>query len=753
MRHWTLLAAASLILCNFLADAVPTPTEQDIATLTSRRINNIIDIGGSSADNVNKWKSSLRSSGTWSDVDYTAGCDARVASWPAQTHLTRTRSLAAAYAKNTTDTALLTKTIRALNYWLDNDFTTNDCIDWGGNSAGSCPCGTPGLWNPNWYNQIIGTPTNIGGICLLLQQKLTPDQLAACSKIQARSYATIDTGLRTFSSYTGANLLDVASIGITLGLLNKDANTLKDALEDFYRGVEISDKVAGDGIQSDGSFMQHAGLLYNGNYGKDYINDLLSVFIETKETELAPPTYAQFAFETLMSGSEWMMIADTKLKSLLWQYSVIGRMISFRYSDNQASGGVAIDINKVEASAEGWEKEADVVAITDRLQAPSTDDANQGDLVGTRYFYNSDYMVHRGPTYVVTMKMYSTRTINSECINSQNIFGFHLSDGAIHNYLTGDEYVDTFGAWDWDLVPGITVDYGGTPLQCSKVKSKGKKDFVGGATDGNTGVAVMDYVNPQNGNLAFKKTVFFFPSGYAVQVGPVTSKNTAAPLVTVLDQRRRNGDIYVSGSLKNTDTTYATSKSSSIWHDRIGYYFPTSENLYVNSRPKASNWSAIGISEGTETQQLWTSYIKHTSTNTTGLLTQYIVQPDVSASTFNANVAGGNMPIALAFNADSPQVNAAYSAADKSIAAAFWTAGTYATPWNSVTMTVDNPCIFTFRETKAGTYRLTVADPTQSLVSVKLTIKIGSVSKSTTVTLPTGVTAGRYVVKTMVFSS
>ncbi|KAL7315932.1 hypothetical protein PS15m_005092 [Mucor circinelloides] len=753
MRHCAILAASSLILCNFLVDAITTPSAQDIAELTSRRKRNIIDIGGSSTENVNVWKSSLRSSGTWSDVDYTAGCDARVATWPAQTHLTRTRALAAAYAKNPTDSALLAKALLALNYWLDNDFKTNDCIDWGGNSAGSCPCGTPGLWNRNWYNQIIGTPTNIGGICLLLQKELTSDQLASCTKIQARSYATIDTGLRTVSSYTGANLLDVASVGITLGLQNKDASILKDALEDFYRGVEISDKVAGDGIQSDGSFMQHAGLLYNGNYGKDYINDLLSVFIETKETDLAPPTSAQFAFETLMSGSEWMIIADSKLKSLLWQYSVIGRMISFRHSDNQASGGVAIDINKVEASAEGWEKEADVLAITDRLQAPSTDDANQGDLVGTRYFYNSDYMVHRGPTYVVTMKMYSTRTINSECLNVQNPYGFHLSDGAIYNYITGDEYVDTFGAWDWDLVPGITVDYGGTPLQCTKVKNKGKKAFVGGATDGNTGIAVMDYLNPQNQNLTFKKTVFFFPSGYAVQVGPVTSKNTDAPLVTVLDQRRRNGDIYVSGSLRNTDTTYATTKSNSIWHDRIGYYFPTSENLFVNSKPKASNWSDIGISEGTETQQLWTSYIKHASSTTTGLLTQYIVQPDISASTFNAKVAAGNIPIALAFSASSPQVNAAYSAADKSIAAAFWTAGTYVTPWNSVTITTDNPCILTFRQTKAGTYRLTVADPTQTLSSVNLTIKIGSVTKSTTATLPTGVTAGRYVVKTMYFSS
>lgn len=62
-----------------------------------------------------------------------------------------TGSLAAAYLKNPTDSALLAKAILALNYWLNNDFTSDDCIDWGGNSAGSCPCGTPGLWNKNWY--------------------------------------------------------------------------------------------------------------------------------------------------------------------------------------------------------------------------------------------------------------------------------------------------------------------------------------------------------------------------------------------------------------------------------------------------------------------------------------------------------------------------------------------------------------------------------------------------------------------------
>jgi len=55
MRHCTILAASSLILCNFLVDAIATPTAQDIATLTSRRKKNIIDMGESSTENVNVW--------------------------------------------------------------------------------------------------------------------------------------------------------------------------------------------------------------------------------------------------------------------------------------------------------------------------------------------------------------------------------------------------------------------------------------------------------------------------------------------------------------------------------------------------------------------------------------------------------------------------------------------------------------------------------------------------------------------------
>jgi hypothetical protein len=48
--------------------------------------------------------------------------------------------------------------------------------------------------------------------------------------------------------------------------------------------------------------------------------------------------------------------------------------------------------------------------------------------------------VHRGASYVTTLKMLSTRSHNTECTNLANPFGFHLSDGALRTYLRGNEY-------------------------------------------------------------------------------------------------------------------------------------------------------------------------------------------------------------------------------------------------------------------------------------------------------------------------
>lgn len=40
----------------------------------------------------------------------------------------------------------------AMDYWFENDFTVAACLDEGGTDE--CPCGTPGLWNSNWFSNV-----------------------------------------------------------------------------------------------------------------------------------------------------------------------------------------------------------------------------------------------------------------------------------------------------------------------------------------------------------------------------------------------------------------------------------------------------------------------------------------------------------------------------------------------------------------------------------------------------------------------
>jgi hypothetical protein len=55
------------------------------------------------------------------------------------------------YVKNAELRAAIGK---AMEFWFANDFSTignGACMDGGGKAGDKCPCGTPGLWNTNWF--------------------------------------------------------------------------------------------------------------------------------------------------------------------------------------------------------------------------------------------------------------------------------------------------------------------------------------------------------------------------------------------------------------------------------------------------------------------------------------------------------------------------------------------------------------------------------------------------------------------------
>jgi hypothetical protein len=53
----------------------------------------------------------------------------------------------------------------------------------------------------------------------------------------------------------------------------------------------------------------------------------------------------------------------------------------------------------------------------------------------TRVFWKSDYVVHKGADYTVTLRMVSNRTLNTECIAHENRHGKHLGAGAMFWYV------------------------------------------------------------------------------------------------------------------------------------------------------------------------------------------------------------------------------------------------------------------------------------------------------------------------------
>ena len=104
---------------------------------------------------------------------------------------------------------------------------------------------------------------------MLLGSTLQPTELTSCNTFTGRSFNTFNTGINGVSSITGANALDISSIGLDKGLLNQDATLVSSAFDRIHAEVVVQSGVKVDGIRADGSFGQHSGIIYNGNYGKD----------------------------------------------------------------------------------------------------------------------------------------------------------------------------------------------------------------------------------------------------------------------------------------------------------------------------------------------------------------------------------------------------------------------------------------------------------------------------------------------------
>jgi len=355
-----------------------------------------------------------------------------------------------------------------------------------------------------------------------------------------------------------------------------------------------------------------------------------------------------------------------------------------------------------------------------QLSQTSSSSANIGDLEGNRAFWNNDYMTHRGSNFVTTAKGFSSRTTNSECTNNQNPLGFHLADGTMYTYVTGDEYEDIAAAWDWNLIPGITTDYNATPLTCSGAVSS-PESFVGSSSNSKIGAFVMRYTNPTTKNLSWQKSYFFFQNGVQhVMVSGITSK-TSNPVYSVLDQKKASGSVFLDGSTANSGnfTTY-----NSLWHSNVGYLFNASTassvaSLSVSVGQKSGSWSALGIStQPTENVNLFAAWLQHKSLDSA---VGYTVYPGLDQSTFNS-VASDTSKQVTTFASDD-NAHGVLDNATKDSMVVFWKAGTSVdVPVGPCTMTIKSDVPSVVVISPSSNWTVTASDPTQTLSSINLQV-------------------------------
>jgi len=322
-----------------------------------------------------------------------------------------------------------------------------------------------------------------------------------------------------------------------------------------------------------------------------------------------------------------------------------------------------------------------------------------------------------------------------------------LSDGALYTYLKGNEYEDIQAAWDWDLIPGTTVDYQATSASCDDIDQNGVESFVGGASDGTIGVAAMKFTNRITRALKFQKAVFFFDDDVQHVMVSRISNNGTAPVYSVLDQRRRKGKVMVDDVEIKNPATINSAKHSTLWHADVGYVFNglgPNFGLSIRTGKNTGDWAAIGTSSQPPTEvDLFTAWIQHK--NLTAPLF-YSIYPAVTQKEFVKK----RTSVALRTIKNENSVSAVYHPGRRIAMFVFWNSSggsctfTPVAGKSSITVSSTAPVTVIYR---IDAKELVVSNPSQMVTHAEILVRNGATTKTIPFTFPSGGSAGASVVK------
>ena len=627
----------------------------------------------------------FQENGSFSDIDYD---DTQMTNWTPIQHIERLSDFVYAYTneknKYYQNEDLYQKIIKGLEYWYDVDSESD-----------------------NWWHNQISEPQKLG--VLLIQMRIGKKQIP--QELETKILKRIQETGGDPAKWTGANRTDIALHWIYRSCLTQNEADLKTAIDNVFNPVVYTTE---EGFQHDNSYFQHGEQLYIGGYGDEILKGV------TQVASYALGTQYQLDKEKVELLSKFMR--ETYYRTVRGQnmsFDVVGRSVSRPGLLNKRNtityAQRMIDIDPAHAD--------EYKAIIARLNRKQPADY-QVTASHTHYF-RGDYSLHVRPQYNFDVRLASTRTKKCEYGNKENLKTYFMSDGCTNIVQTGDEYFNIFPVWNWCHIPGTTApQVEKIPMDPKAWGVLGTSTYAGGVSDsiyGATAYAYMD-TNPEV-NTGAKKSWYFFDNEVVCLGAGIQSTSTYPVHTTVNQCFLKDGILVDKGSKEETlaNGSYTLQAPQWILHDKIGYFFPQKEEVFLTAQTQSGRWYDINTSKSKKEEKMdvFTLGINHGVGPKDGSYAYIVVPGKTSAQEMEAYQKENAIEI-LSNNA---KVQAVRNTKLNVWMVTFFEAGTF--KHKELSVTVDKPCVLMVKDINAKSANLHIADPGQTQSPIQVELKIG----------------------------
>ncbi len=653
----------------------------------------------------------FQENGSFSDIDYD---DTQMTNWTPIKHIERLSDFVYAYTneknKYYQNEDLYQKIVKGLEYWYDVDSESD-----------------------NWWHNQISEPQKLG--VLLIQMRIGKKQIP--QELETKILKRIQETGGDPAKWTGANRTDIALHWIYRSCLTQNEADLKTAIDNVFNPVVYTTE---EGFQHDNSYFQHGEQLYIGGYGDEILKGV------TQVASYALGTQYQLDKEKVELLSKFMR--ETYYRAVRGQnmsFDVVGRSVSRPGLLNKRTTATyakrMIDIDPTHAD--------EYKAIIARLNRKQPADY-QVTASHTHYF-RGDYSLHVLPQYNFDVRLASTRTKKCEYGNKENLKTYFMSDGCTNITQTGDEYFNIFPVWNWCHIPGTTApQLEKVPMDPKAWGVLGTSTYAGGVSDsiyGATAYAYMD-TNPEV-NTGAKKSWYFFDNE-VVCLGAGIQSTSTYPVHTTVNQCFLKGGILVDkGDKEETLANGSHTLQAPQWvlHDKIGYFFPQKEEVFLTAQTQSGRWYDINTSKSKKEEKMdvFTLGINHGVGPKDGSYAYIVVPGKTSAQEMKAYQKKN----AIEILSNNPKIQAVRNTKLNVWMVTFFEAGTFT--HKELSVTVDKPCILMIKDITSKSANLHIADPGQTQSPIQVELKIGKKKQTLTADFTqTGIYAGatkQYTVK------